>query len=288
MVREFYASYSTTVTNALPPRAKALTQLPLLTTMVWGLPVDLFETTICHFIYGPSHCPPINTTEYDYRMGIIQGRAFRDSEQRESLLCWMALYIAEDRERTEWIQNMQLPIRKATLSLGAKFWWSIIRHRLSPTQADNVDTYDRVVMLATLVAGLEHFHRLVEVTKTVDVGLIQDDANPPALRRSTSVTVPPVGANLVHEKLETQMATLLQHMRPWMQRSIKVSEAQMERMMDAKIQVVHRRLNIFELRVMERPRPTIEITSFQMEFARLHYDVDALLTPVEAVVKTTP
>lgn len=66
------------------------------------------------------------------------------------------------------------------------------------------------------------------------------------------------------------------------------SEARMERMMDVKILAVHKRLNAFELRVLERPVPTVDINTFQTELARLCYDVDALLAPTEAVPKTAP
>uniref|UniRef100_M1E1D8 Integrase core domain containing protein n=1 Tax=Solanum tuberosum TaxID=4113 RepID=M1E1D8_SOLTU len=65
MTREFYVSYAATVRNAIPKR----------------------EATIRRFIYGPFHTLPINTTEYDYKMGIVQSGAFqRDAKQRERLL----------------------------------------------------------------------------------------------------------------------------------------------------------------------------------------------------------
>ncbi|KAK4718094.1 hypothetical protein R3W88_016432 [Solanum pinnatisectum] len=71
MVRDFYASYTATVKNAFPPLAKALSQTPLLITLVWGILVDLSEATICCFIYGPTYLQPINTAKYDYRMGVM-------------------------------------------------------------------------------------------------------------------------------------------------------------------------------------------------------------------------
>uniref|UniRef100_M1DRR2 Integrase core domain containing protein n=1 Tax=Solanum tuberosum TaxID=4113 RepID=M1DRR2_SOLTU len=121
MVRKFDASYAATISNALPPRAKDSVQPPLLTTMVRGLPVDISETSIRHFIYGLSHTQHINMVEYDNWMGI----------------------------------------------------------------ADNVVTWDHAVMFAALLVGestitIWHFDRLVEWTKNVEVGLIQDYTNPVA------------------------------------------------------------------------------------------------------------
>lgn len=118
---------------------------------------------------------------------------------------------------------MTQPVWQATLSFAAKVWWSIIRSRLSPTQGDNVVTWDRAVMLTSLLATLEiyfyqiiiaeiheraflktttmpfpylivcicreatvqvwHCDKLVEVRKTVNVGLVKDDVNPMAPRK---------------------------------------------------------------------------------------------------------
>ena len=57
------------------------------------------------------------------------------------------------------------------------------------------------------------------------------------------------------QKLEAQMATLLHHIQPWMQKSIAESEARMERrmegMMEQKVQAVNKCLDAFDLRVLE-------------------------------------
>uniref|UniRef100_M1D958 Integrase core domain containing protein n=1 Tax=Solanum tuberosum TaxID=4113 RepID=M1D958_SOLTU len=64
----------------------------------------------------------------------------------------------------------------------------------------------------------------------------------------------------------------------------------MERLMDEKIKAVHKRLDAFELRVLERPHlgPTVDLTTFQTLLSRVRSDVDPLLTPVEAVLEPTP
>uniref|UniRef100_M1DHX7 Integrase core domain containing protein n=1 Tax=Solanum tuberosum TaxID=4113 RepID=M1DHX7_SOLTU len=102
-VQEFYASYTATVQNTMPPRAKSLAQPPLQDKLLWGFSMDISDTTICHFIYDPAHTLPINTLEYDYRIRIVQSRSFqKDADQRESLLKWMARHIADDGEGTKW------------------------------------------------------------------------------------------------------------------------------------------------------------------------------------------
>uniref|UniRef100_M1DF13 Integrase core domain containing protein n=1 Tax=Solanum tuberosum TaxID=4113 RepID=M1DF13_SOLTU len=77
------------------------------------------------------------------------------------------------------------------------------------------------------------------------------------------------------------MATLLHHIQPWMQKSIAESEARMERrmegMMDRKVQAVNKRLDAFELRILERSVPAINLSALQVDLDCLQIDVDAIL-----------
>uniref|UniRef100_M1DEU9 Integrase core domain containing protein n=1 Tax=Solanum tuberosum TaxID=4113 RepID=M1DEU9_SOLTU len=203
----------------------------------------------------------------------------------------MAHHIADEEERTESVHNMTLPIKKATLNFIVKFFLTILRIRLSPTQAENMVTWDRVVMLAALVVGLEidftqiliaeiyerafkttitlpfpclifhlcraagvpiwHCDSLIEATKTVDISLIRDDANLAAPRRDPQVDLPP-----------------LDH--------------------GNKTKAVHKCLDASELRVLERPTPAINVNTFQKELSKLRSDVDTLLASTETVPEVAP
>ena len=46
-------------------------------------------------------------------------------------------------------------IKKANLTITAKFLWLLVRHYLSPTDADNIVTLDRAVLMAAMIAGFE-------------------------------------------------------------------------------------------------------------------------------------
>ncbi|KAG5606313.1 hypothetical protein H5410_027805 [Solanum commersonii] len=89
---------------------------------------------------------------------------------------------------------------------------------------------------------------------------------------SSSRPTPHLGATAVPlarvQKLEAQMAKLLQHIQPWMQKSIAESEARMERrmenMMDRKVQAVNKRLDAFELRFLERPALAKDLSFFRL------------------------
>uniref|UniRef100_M1DEN3 Integrase core domain containing protein n=1 Tax=Solanum tuberosum TaxID=4113 RepID=M1DEN3_SOLTU len=127
--------------------------------------------------------------------------------------------------------------RKATLNFVAKFFWLLVRNRVSPTKDDNQVTWDRVVMVAALVAGVEidfarmllaeihemafktsttypfpclifhlcrdsgvpiwHCDKLVHPTGALDIGLIRDEENVAAPRREPQIKVPPLGTDLV-------------------------------------------------------------------------------------------
>uniref|UniRef100_M1DVC0 Integrase core domain containing protein n=1 Tax=Solanum tuberosum TaxID=4113 RepID=M1DVC0_SOLTU len=307
MVREFYASYAATICGSITIRSKPLAQDPLTSTMVRGCPVDISPSTIIRFLDGPTtgYSWSLNTSEFDYRWDIVRSGAFqRNAEQREAVLLCLARYIVADSERTEWVTTPWLGIRRATLNFVAKFLWLLVRNRVSPTKADNQVTWDRAVMGATLVEGVEidfarmllgeiherafrtsttypfpclifhlcrdsgvpiwHCDKLVHPTGALDIGLIRDEANVAAPRRepqieaasmalSSSRSTPELGATVVPlarvQKLEAQMATLLHHIQPWMQKSIAESEARIERrmeaMMERKVQAVNKRLDAF-------------------------------------------
>ncbi|KAH0750729.1 hypothetical protein KY290_029961 [Solanum tuberosum] len=76
--------------------------------------------------------------------------------------------------------------------------------------------------------------------------------------------------------------------RPWMQHSIMDSEVRMEQMMDQKIQAVHKRLDAFELRILERPALIIDVTTAQMELVILRADVDCFLSPSNIAPEVAP
>uniref|UniRef100_M1DJI0 Integrase core domain containing protein n=1 Tax=Solanum tuberosum TaxID=4113 RepID=M1DJI0_SOLTU len=257
-------------------------QDPLISTVVRGCLVDISHPTISRFLYGPTrgHSWSLSTVKFEYRWDIERSGAFqRNTEHQEVVILWLAKYIDADGERAEWVAVPRLGIRKATLNL----WPSSSGCWVSPTKADNQLTWDRAIMVATLVARVEidfarmllseiherafktsttypfpclifqlcrgsgvpiwHCDRLINPTGTLDIGLIRDEANVAAPRREPQIEVPPLGADLADTvgqlgativplarvtKLEAQMATLLHHIQPWMQKSIAESEDRME------------------------------------------------------------
>ncbi|KAG5585465.1 hypothetical protein H5410_045899 [Solanum commersonii] len=124
---------------------------------------------------------------------------------------------------------------KATLNFVDKLFWLLVRNRVSPTKVDNKLTWDKAVMVATLVAGLEidfarmllaeiherafktsttypfpclisqlyrdsgvpiwHCDRLIHPTGTLDVGLIRDEVNVATPHKGPRIDVP-LGTNL--------------------------------------------------------------------------------------------
>ena len=77
------------------------------------------------------------------------------------------------------------------------------------------------------------------------------------------------------------MATLLHHIQPWMQRSIAEAEERLERRMvqhtERKIAEVHQRLDIFELWVLARPAPPLDVLTLQDVVDSLRADIDMIL-----------
>ncbi|KAG5585141.1 hypothetical protein H5410_045575 [Solanum commersonii] len=239
IVREFYASYAATLGDSISKQSKPLAQAPLTSTLVRGCSVDISPATIRRFLYGPiaGHSWSLNTAEFDYRWDIVRSGAFqRNLAEREVIILWLAGTFFADGEHAEWVAAPRLGIRKATLNFVAKFFWLLVRNRVSPTKAHNQVTWDRAVMVVALVAGVEidfarmllaeiherafrtsttypfpclifhlcrdsrvpiwHCDKLVQPTGALDIDLIRDEANVAALHREPQVEVPLLGADL--------------------------------------------------------------------------------------------
>uniref|UniRef100_M1DH00 Integrase core domain containing protein n=1 Tax=Solanum tuberosum TaxID=4113 RepID=M1DH00_SOLTU len=160
IVREFYASYATTLRGSIDKRSKPTAQDPLISTMA------------------------LKKAVFNYKLDIVRSGAFtRNAEQREALLLWLARQIAADGERAEWVATPRLGIRKATLNLVAKFFWLLVRNRVSPTKTNNLLCRDAGV-------PIWHCDKLVHAIGTLDIRLIRDEANVEAPRRGPWVDVP--------------------------------------------------------------------------------------------------
>ena len=77
------------------------------------------------------------------------------------------------------------------------------------------------------------------------------------------------------------MATLLHHIQPWMQKSITESKARLERKMqqftERKIAEVNQRLDAFELRLLARPAPPVDVSTLRAAVNSLRADIDTIL-----------
>ena len=77
------------------------------------------------------------------------------------------------------------------------------------------------------------------------------------------------------------MAKLLHHIQPWIQKSITESEERLERKMvqytERKIAEVNQRLDAFELRVLARPSPPVDVSTLQAAVDSLRADIDTSL-----------
>lgn len=85
-------------------------------------------------------------------------------EKRQVVKILLGQHIETDVERANWIIEPQVSIRKATLTFVAKFFLMLFQNIVSPTRADNILTWDREIMVATRVVGLEFdFTRIILV-----------------------------------------------------------------------------------------------------------------------------
>uniref|UniRef100_M1DA83 Integrase core domain containing protein n=1 Tax=Solanum tuberosum TaxID=4113 RepID=M1DA83_SOLTU len=286
ITREFYASYVATIRNYIVKWSKSVSQPPLKSTLVRDFTVYIFEVTIRSFLYRPHHTLPNNTAEYDYQMGIIQSGAFqRDAEQRETLLTWLDRHITEDRERAEWVRTPCLEIHKRAF------------------KATTTLPFSRLIFHLYKDASVPIWHcdRFLDATKNLDISFIWDNANLAALRREPHVEIEPLGDDLDVdvEQMQVDDTTILG---PTVDTQAPLSPATSQAPSSsratsslgsivvplAQVKAIHKRLDAFELRVLDRPSPTIDVTTFQQELASLCADVAALLALTETEPESAP
>ena len=75
----------------------------------------------------------------------------REAALRETTKRWMALHLSVDGEGADWVTEPKGAIKKANLTLMAKFLWLLVRHYLSPTATDNIVTWDRAVLMVAMI-----------------------------------------------------------------------------------------------------------------------------------------
>lgn len=77
------------------------------------------------------------------------------------------------------------------------------------------------------------------------------------------------------------MDALMYHMHPWKQKSIAKAEDLIKKRVaqqtEKNISMVHKCVNAFELRVLSRPTPTIDLTALQEDVQNLWADGDSIL-----------
>ena len=119
--------------------------------------VDISLPAICRFLYcenaDATRTP--YTAEFDYRWQIVKdGHFLREQALRETTKRW-TLHLSVDGEGADWVTEPKGAIKKANLMFVAKFLWLLVRHCLSPTAADNIVTWDRVLLIAAMIARFE-------------------------------------------------------------------------------------------------------------------------------------
>ncbi|KAG5579908.1 hypothetical protein H5410_050535 [Solanum commersonii] len=217
---------------------------------------------------GSSMLPMLPLSRAPFLSGHCASGAFeRNYGGEKVVILWLADHLLRDGESVEWVATPRLGIRKATLNFVAKFFWLLVRNRVLPIKADNQVTWDRAVMVATLVAGVEinfarlllaeiheraskisttypfpclifqlcrdsrvpiwHCDRLIYPTGELDIGLIRDEANVAAPRREPQV-----------ESITEFEARV---------------ERRMEDMMDRKVQAVNNHLDALVRVLGDRP-----------------------------------
>ncbi|KAG5614995.1 hypothetical protein H5410_014819 [Solanum commersonii] len=154
IVREFYASYATTLRGSISKRSKPLASGP---DFHIGRGCGRHIPATRRFLYGPLRvtlgpCLASLTLRWD----IVRSGAFGGITAARGVIHWLAKYILCGWRRARMGSLLRVwASGKATLTFVAKFLRSWCVARVSPTKADNQVRGDEAVMVAALVAGVE-------------------------------------------------------------------------------------------------------------------------------------
>ena len=92
------------------------------------------------------------TPVFDYWWDMVKGCHFqRSRDLKESTKRWISQRLFIDGEGADWVLDTKGLIKNTNLTFAAMFFWLLVHHRLSPTAADNILTWDRTVLVAALV-----------------------------------------------------------------------------------------------------------------------------------------
>ena len=138
-----------------------------------------------------------------------------------------------------------------------------------PPLGDNLD--DTVVQPHTALQAAS--------TDTIPVESIPGSSTAPSSSRSAHFPALVPLAKVL--KLEVHMATLLHNIHPWMNRSIVEAKELLERRMvqqiERKIVEVHQRFIAFDLQVLVRPDPEVDVSTLKGAGNILRADIDMIL-----------
>ncbi|TMX01079.1 hypothetical protein EJD97_025233 [Solanum chilense] len=182
---------------------------------------------------------------------VKDGQFLREPSPRETTKMWMALYLSIDGEGIDWC--------------------------LSSTAADNIVTLDREVLMAAMIAGFEvDFVWLLQAVMH-ERAFKARTATHTASTDTTPVECIPGSSTVSSSSRSAPLPALV----PLARRSITEAEEHLERRMfqhtERKIAEVHQRLDAFELRVLARPAPLVDVSTLQAAVDSLRADIYMIL-----------
>ena len=127
--------------------------------------MNISSPAICCFLYdADTNAERIPLTpEFYYKWDVVKSSHFqRSKELTESTKRWIDQQLSIDGEGADLVLEPRCLIKKTNLTFAAKFFCLLVCHLLSPVAADNILTWEREVLVASLVDGLEiNFARLL-------------------------------------------------------------------------------------------------------------------------------
>uniref|UniRef100_M1DTW5 Integrase core domain containing protein n=1 Tax=Solanum tuberosum TaxID=4113 RepID=M1DTW5_SOLTU len=307
IVWEFYASYAATLRGSISKWSKPLAQAPLTSTLVRGCPVDISPATDI------------------VRSGAFQRNA---EQREAVILWLARVSPTKTDNQVTWDRAVMVAALVAGAEIDfALMLLAEIHERAFRTSTTYPFPCLIFHLCRDSGVSIWHCDRLVHPTGALDIGLIRDEANVAASRREPQIEVPPLGPDLADTVGQAQggdpiipdhtdtvpgsssqaasvtpsssrstphlgatvvLMAKVQKLEAQMAESEARMERRMEGMMDRKVLAVNKRLDAFELRVLERSAPATDLSALQADIASLRTDVDAILAAPSVETPASP
>lgn len=151
MVRLFQFTQAATMKNKTPKGQNQRKQIVLSTMKSKDRPMDFSKCIIFHLLFGSIFKALQNSEEYNCRAEALKEVKKLSVKDKRINCTQLANIIALKKAEVEWVVGTESQIIKVILNFKCNFQLLIVQHILGQTNNDNIMTFDRATIMASII-----------------------------------------------------------------------------------------------------------------------------------------